>query len=299
MKDSYSSINFEQFISMLNRSAASTGLFTCQEDSDLFTGKVIDFCNCSHDYPFSNDDFDMMCSYLSSSVKKLIHQVTDDNYCLIEDSNVRSLNKISDISSVICGLCDFSRYLALYWKNKYTRNCFCSILTYMLEYPLNAHLSNESLTLLLQFYIDSNLLETICFCINTITSYSVDETLLSSFMKLCRRTPYNNLFIFHLFQFNNRFYRHYYKIYPDECSVLELYYGLTSGFFSSLGCFDEALELLRENCIYLSDSFASGKDLSLSSKSLSNPLFAIWNLYNNSVISSIREYACYFELLFL
>lgn len=268
-----------QFIIQLANAWKSPDTMFLPSEEETYKNTLIDFCNSTHDYCFSEADFDIIFNFLSKSIRNYLS--------LYSDSTELRPQIIEDTLFIL----NLVRYMALYWKNKYSRSFFSNTLTFLISFPVSEDISDEKVALLFDYYEKSHLFISFCELTSQLTTYSIDKDLLIPFMRRIRKLPQLNLFSFYLYQFNDSFFRHQIKIYPDECPPDVLFSGIKSGYFISRGFLPDCISTLKDLCQTSDPSI-------LKNRNFDNPLYVIWQLYLSGNISSIKDYSQYFELLF-
>lgn len=265
------------FLTMLTRAWPASELQFSSEDELFYHNRLFDFCNILHKEELGEDKQSIVLSFIRKSIFNF-----SEAYTSFPAYQNDFINEVSFLNILI-------REVSYYFHGAKVKSFFKELLNDIISFSIDI-LPDKARVDLYSFYDRSGLFEQICVSTFNQTDFQLKEDVLYSFMKTLRRLPQENLFAFFLYPFNNSFFRKNHKLYPDECTPKELYYGIRSGFFS-YSPFNNVHDTLIMQCKNISDEIASIGNLD-------NPIYVLWKIYTDGQLPSVVEYHLLIERMF-
>ena len=245
-------------------------------DEVFFTENLVAFCNESVLNPFPSPEYFRIFKFLSVTVKNLVTIVS--NTMEINDSLTNSMKDVLILME----------FLAVNCNAKPTQTYFERQLSTLLSIPCS--LNDDQLEITLQYYEKTKIFDKTCFYIQTISDSPFPENELSAFMRRLRRNKRELFFQFMLFPLNDHFFKRNLKVYPDECSARDLYYGIKSRYFS-ISPNHDVYKILLEMC-------ENTPVEEINKKSLTNPVYVYWRLIQEKYHVLESDFYPYIDKLF-
>lgn len=265
------------FLTMLTRAWPASERQFSAEDEQNYHNLIYEFCNILHSQNLTEDKQDIVFSFIRSSIFNF-----SDSF--IVSPAVRD-NHIKEVSFLVILI----KEVSFYFHGAKVKTFFKDIINEIISFSAE-RCPEDARAIIYDFYDRTGLFEQLCASLFHLCDYSIEEEKLSSLMKTLHRIPQENIFAFFLYPFNNSYFRKNHKIYPDECTPRELYYGIYNGFFS-YSPYNNVHSTLISLCDNVDDETASLGNLN-------NPIYVLWKIYIDGRIHSIVEYHSYIERMF-
>lgn len=266
------------FIGLLKKAWPSSLLDFNPDDRITYYDNLIDFCNSSQDFDFSEEEISVICNFLYSSIKNYLEILVNPN------------SFFTDFDSAISHYLIFIEYISLYGRGIEVRNLFSNTLKLLLTFPVKYSDSYDCLVKLFSFYDNNSFFNKLCLHITHLMSLSINDKLMRDFTGILRHMPQETSLCLSLYPFNSRFIKTNFRFYPDECSNAELYWGIMLGYFP-ISFQNNTYRTLISRCEIASDSL-------IRTASIENPVYIFWNLSSKFSDISILNHRKFIDKLF-
>ena len=184
----------------------------------------------------------------------------------------------------------FIEYLSIYAYGPAVQRLFFDLVNGLLRYPCKEKYSDITLDKIFTFYNFNNLFCQICILAMRSTDLSVSKEIAQDFLLLLRHRVYETLYSLVLYPFCKNYIRTNFKYYPEECSSLELYFGISSGYFT-IKYHNNTYNALIELCNNASDAI-------IHKASFDNPIYVFSQISSSFTGVSILNHKSFINRLF-